>query len=401
MSEQLGAAAAQVPFEQTQADDQQQAELFASLADVRAPEQGDSARGAVYDTLVNSTLGRKIAVGGAVLGLTGVFGSEVAVAADAPVTVTSTTLTVETGHASLSAQSVAQKQVTIGEDVHAKGKINMSKCHWTKGGFTNSMRLANGKVVYYHDSVPGKLCADKSSPTGEVKVAGGKTGRKCNNPATDNRQAPGPMVKGEVLNVASLNMNVKLHAVAEVTAKEVCGTATGKGEVLQRLNLKAYLRRRTAGKNHIGLVLKDKAIAKASANIDCKNTTSTTVTNTTPPPPPPPPGAKLNHPPTITINNAPQHAFVNGQLEDCVTTFDPDGDALLTQVTAQRGTVSATRKDPANPNIVCVTYTAPGTAGPETITWTTQDNKDAAGNPDNVVDATAATPAFPIVSDQF
>lgn len=117
--------------------------------------------------------------------------------------------------------------------------------------------------------------------------------------------------------------------------------------------------------------------------------------------PPPPPVVRVNHPPTITINNPPQHTFTNGQIENCVTTFDPDGDSLLTKAAAGQGTVSAPRQDPTNPNITCVTYTAPGFAGSDQITWTTQDNKDANGNPDNVVDATASTPPITIVSVPF
>lgn len=409
MSEQLTALAASAPPERIIEDEQRQAEMLASLADVAAPDRGEPARSAMYDTFVNSRIGRRVAVGSTVLGVSGVGAPAVAMGStESPAPGVTTSVTIRTSSASLSAKGVAEKNITIGEDVRLKGKINWKKCHWTKGAFKNSMRLANGKIVYYHDPVKARLCRSKASPTGYVKVAGGSTGRKCFNPAADRGPVPGPMVKGEVLNVSKLNMRAKLHAIAEVIVAKECGIARGKGEVIQHINLKSHLRLRGSAQSQRSLVLRDKAVAEAEASVSCKDTT-TTVTIITPPTTPetcitnpalcPPP--KVNNQPTIEANNPAHDVHVNGQVENCATTFDADGDQLLTRATAQRGTVSNIyRKDPNNPNILCVRYTAPGTVGNDTLIWTTQDNKNASGAPDNVVDDSVAL-TFPVVKDEF
>jgi hypothetical protein len=98
-----------------------------------------------------------------------------------------------------------------------------------------------------------------------------------------------------------------------------------------------------------------------------------------PPPPPPPP---VNQPPQVSIGQI-QHVFVNGQVQICANFSDPDGDVLQVSWSASRGTVSSGRE--------CVTYTAPGTEGADTVTVTVSDGRESR----------SASTTFNIVKDDF
>ncbi|HLG91255.1 MAG TPA: hypothetical protein VI336_03820, partial [Candidatus Saccharimonadales bacterium] len=96
-----------------------------------------------------------------------------------------------------------------------------------------------------------------------------------------------------------------------------------------------------------------------------------------------------NRPPTISINNLPAHVFENGQVQICVTVFDPDpGDNLLVTFSVSAGTISAPSQ---SGSVRCATFTAP--AGEQTVTFTA-----------TVTDGTASATTsgqIPIKKDDF
>ena len=92
---------------------------------------------------------------------------------------------------------------------------------------------------------------------------------------------------------------------------------------------------------------------------------------------------KQNRPPQVQIVNGPAHVFTNGQVQICANFSDPDGDQLQVSWSASRGTVSNGRD--------CVTYTAPGTEGNDTVTVTVSDG----------LHSVQASVTFPVVKDTF
>lgn len=347
----------------------------------------------LHDVFFRSRLGRKATALGLVAGLAAPAGvSTEAVAADD--TGFQTTTTVEVHNASESASAVAEKRIIIGEDVRLKKGTNMKRCHWTKGAFTNSVRLATGRLKYYRDSQRGYLCANKNSPTGYVKVKGGETGRPCFNPARDH--APRPRPNEKVVNVRRLNVSFVLRAVAEANAEAVCtgANASGhaRGEVTQRFNLKNYLKMRGSSQAGIYLKLEDKAKAKAIANAHCDSTT--TITNQ-PNVPPPPPTRQQNRPPTVEILNVPAHVIDTDQQQICATESDPDGDNLSARWTAQLGNVSAPYHPNGNLDETCTTYTPPNvptnSTERETVTVSVSDGQFTA----------SASGSFDVVDDNI
>src|SRR3989344_9587972 len=100
-------------------------------------------------------------------------------------TITSTSVKPSIKGASASASAVKNGSIMILADVMlVKGTEESSpRCFWTRGGFKNSGTGAEG-LNYFYDPVPGKLCPNRNSPTGWVKVAGGTSGREGYNPAT-------------------------------------------------------------------------------------------------------------------------------------------------------------------------------------------------------------------------
>jgi hypothetical protein len=272
---------------------------------------------------------RRLAIGASALAMSGGFTEGAATAfatgeAGPPagnMVSSTTTTTIRTSEGAADARDVAKKKMYILEDVRLRGKVHMDQCHWTKGGFINSGRDANGKIRYYFDPKRAKLCRDSASPTGFVKVAGGTTGRNCRNVATDHKKAPGPLLKGKVEILRNLNVRVKLRSVAAVAVRESCGTATAKASVYQRINLKSFLRKTGNGQVHSILHLQDRAVTKATAHVKCNETdTTTTTTTTTPTPTPTPTPGPNKQPPSVSLNQktpAYEGAFVNDQQEFC------------------------------------------------------------------------------------
>lgn len=221
--------------------------------------------------------------------------------------------------AQASERSVATKRIIFGEDEHIKPDRpeTAANCSWTKPGqtWTNSVRMANGKLYYYPEKVRAELCRDNNSPTGFIKVAGGKTGRDCGNAARPPEVTP-PRVKAEIINLLKLNTTFTLVATAKAEAAANCegasASAGASASVRQRLNLRHFLRESGAVKSHLSLRLTDKAVAKARAKAQCESTTVTTTT----PQQPTQPGV-----PGISIQ------------KDFVESFNPDGSVFSTVAT--------------------------------------------------------------------
>jgi hypothetical protein len=306
---------------------------------------------------------RRIAAGASALAMVGAAEGPAAYATEytdtppAPAQpTTKTTTTMRTSEGTVSAKDVATKKVYLLEDVKLRGTVHMDQCHWTKGGFTNSGRDANGKIRYYHDNIPAKLCRSEASPTGFVKVAGGTTGRNCRNPATEKR-APAPVIQGEVKILRSLNMKIKLKALSKVALIKECGYAKAEASVYQTINLKSWLRKKGNGEIRSVLALEDKATTKAEAKLKCVDTTTTTETTTTTPNQPTP--KPENMPPTVSIENKPiKHDIDTDQLQICAMESDPDGDVLDDHWSAEQGNVSSSyHPDPQQYGKICVMYT--------------------------------------------
>jgi hypothetical protein len=286
-------------------------------------------------------------------------------------------------HAKKNAFEVATKNIIVGEDVRLKKGVNLNNCHWTKGAFTNSMRLPNGRLKYYRDDKRGYLCRSSTSPTGWVKVKGGETGRVCYNPAKDKPIAES---KSEILNVRSLSTSFVLKITVNPTAEAICpgATATGsvRGEISQRFNLRNYLRKSGTSQSKLIFKLRDQAILKAEAEASC----SSVVIPFVPPNTPPPQTINPNRPPSVTVINKPEHVIDTDQQQLCATKFDPDGDKLGEQFTAALGNVSAPYYPDitTQPNKVCTIYTPPdlppGTTAQETVSVTVSDGSLTAGD---------------------
>lgn len=185
------------------------------------------------------------------------------------------------------AHAVAKKHIVIGEDVNIKvDKKHKNDCMWTKDGqdWTNSVRLANGKLYKYNEDVAAKLCRNDNSPTGWVKVAGGETGKPCMNPAIPPAQTHHPVHEDvKVKNIEDLDTKFTLKVKAWVKGHVVCpgveGWGNAKAVVKQKFSFRQYLKMSGAGQSHVNFELEDKAKAKVALELGCTSTE-------TPPPPP-------------------------------------------------------------------------------------------------------------------
>lgn len=289
-------------------------------------------------------------------------------------------------HAEERAVDVATKRIVIGEDVRLKG-TNWKDCFWTKGAFTNSMRLANGKLFYYRDDKRGKLCRNPNSPTGWVKVAGGETGRKCINPAKPKAIPEKPV---EVINVSKLNKSFTMRARAKANAKADCPGANASGgalaEIRQRFNLKRFLRMSGRGQARFSFRLYERAVTKAEARAECSSTEIITQQPLQPiivkpeqPQQPPPQVEKPNQAPTGFLPD--QHErIVNTTAPHCVDQVsDPDGDPVSVDFifTNTRGQVTGQEVDDifTQPGGAICQRWRPNEVGENTLTVVLADNR--------------------------
>jgi hypothetical protein len=224
------------------------------------------------------------------------------------------------------ASDLATGKVTVLSDMLLKKgvKVNSKNCFWTKKGqvWYNGGYGANG-TQYVKETVSGKLCKSKHSPTGLVKVAGGHTGRRCFNAAKVGK-APGPVVTGRVIWVRSL-MKVKVTIKASVSVTAIghdqvtgqeCGRATARASSSLRVRLSSYLK--VKGRMNNAAVrfyarIQSKASAKASASVDCGSIIIVVHVPSSPEQPPVPPttppakdGTQTPAPPTTAPGPNPQ-----------------------------------------------------------------------------------------------
>ena len=213
-----------------------------------------------------------------------------------------------------SASDVASGKITVLADNPVKGFVDIKSkaCEDTKGPWTNSFKDANGKIVWYMEKVPGRLCPSKASPTGWVKVGGGKTGRNCKNPAKLGK-APGPVVKGPVIFIKSF-VNAKVHLDAKATVSVTCevisgtarakATATATARARVTISLRAFIKSKGNAAYGNSFQAIASANAKAAAQTEC---------SASPPAPPPVPGPPTTPPckencggsPPCTVNCSP------------------------------------------------------------------------------------------------
>ncbi|MEX2006883.1 MAG: hypothetical protein WD877_01815, partial [Candidatus Saccharimonadales bacterium] len=234
-----------------------------------------------------------------------------------------------------SASALATGKVTILADVLAKAgaKVKSPACFWTKGGFWNSGRGADGRLWSFWDPVPGKLCPAKG---GYVKVAGGTTGRACFNPARVSRPLF-PVVKGKVVMVRSFaSVRIILNAVAKVSLTDTCGSASASGTAQAVIRLRAWIRAKSRSGVQASILGRAVASAKAtaSAQLTCVPPGTTTVTTTTTTTP------AVNRPPTGQLA-LPKHLFTDRTHFICVDNVsDPDGNPVTVSFQVSAGTLS-------------------------------------------------------------
>lgn len=215
---------------------------------------------------------------------------------------------------------------TILEDVRMSYKgTNYKKCKWVKGGW-NSGRGVDGQLYYFWDPVRAYICRSRKSPTGWIKVKGGKTGRKCGNPWKP-KGKPKRVVKNVTLvrSFSKFKINVSATASAKVSGRcpstDVSGEATATSNVSVVINMTMLIRAKGSSSALRVIVeqeLKGQGIAEAKANLKLTCISA-----------PPPPGEDV--PPQISCVY-PAHVFTGGNVMIWCEAFDPDGDAVSINV---------------------------------------------------------------------
>jgi|GEM_PF-3354066 hypothetical protein len=294
--------------------------------------------------------------------------------------VTVTNVTAVVGGKSVSAQSVASGEVIFGVEMHIKGvKVNRKNCFWTKPGqkWGNGYKTGNG-VVYEPETTPAQLCHSKKSPTGLIKVAGGKTGRKCFNFA---KLGEVPAVTVVIVN--SFKVTIPLLAEVSVEVHDTCGSASAHAMAKATISLSKFIRVRGA----VSASVFEKAIVNLStavqANINCgpvvtttttqpgttvtqpgttvtqpgtTQTTSTTTTTTTTP----------AQPPSVSNVTSPEEVYANGETYPniCVDAFGKNGNSLTVVFSANFGSFpsSTFTFTSSGYDRICTTYKAPNDA---------------------------------------
>lgn len=186
-----------------------------------------------------------------------------------------------------SGQSESQDNasVTVLADVMIRGKVDRRSCKWVTGGW-NSGKDANGKLHFFWDGKRAKVCRNKKSPTGWVKVKGGITGRNCSNPWRFSKP------KVVVNNVVMIRkwIKVTVSATASVRVEGICGFAEASATASATVKARTYVQGKNAAEATAYATAKAQAVAKASASLNC-----------TPPPPPPPTCEETHTCPTSVV----------------------------------------------------------------------------------------------------
>ncbi len=175
----------------------------------------------------------------------------------------------------------------------SKASVNHKRCVWTKPGqrWTNS---ATG-VGFYPEKTRAKLCKSSQSSTGWVKVAGGRTGSPCYNPAIPPKKKQPKLKWKKVLDVKSLqdfSFVVKAKAFASINLQAMINCPSGSfaiglratagsrawghykvsidSDVLLRSGGKVNGRVRTVIRHSLALQMAARAAAKASGQVTYK-----------------------------------------------------------------------------------------------------------------------------------
>jgi len=244
--------------------------------------------------------------------------------------VTVTNVTAAVAGKTVSANDMASAKVTILADDTVRGgikvvQVHSTKCHLAKT-FYNSGEDVSGHRFWFIDH-NGVLCPSKASPTGWVKVSGGKTGRHCMNPAKEG-PPPGKVIKGTVLLVKSfVNYSVHLRAAVAVEVHDTCGSAQASALATGTMSLSAFVR----AKGDVDSGVFGSAImslsTSASAKISCSPPTTVTTTTpgtTTTTPTPPPTTTTVTTTTTTTTTPPPcTPAADRNQYNNCVSPCPP------------------------------------------------------------------------------
>ena len=211
------------------------------------------------------------------------------------------TQTIRIGQATFAGSEFTSGQVTVLSDMNLRVgvKINSKRCFWTKKGqvWWNGGYTANGKAFEKEDT-PALLCKSPKSKTGLVKVAGGKTGRKCFNEAKVGMLPPGKVAKGRVIWVSSytkVSMHLKAHEKFHIWAD--CGEAWGEASASISLRLSVAMRAKGAAVVRFFADVRAKAWVDAKADIKCVPLPPGPPAPQPPPSPQPPPQPQPPPPP--------------------------------------------------------------------------------------------------------
>lgn len=165
-------------------------------------------------------------------------------------------------------------QGEILEEVRLPGTQQQSpRCKDNVDGW-NGYKNAAGQLVWTWDT-DMEVCPNKNSPTGWVKVGGGRTGRDCDNPVSF-KKPPGRIVKvfTVVKNLSKFRKAVNAKAFAKVTGScpntNISGEAIASGLVHVVIDRRMVVKAKGSSKRLKVLLreaLKAKGVAKATAKL--------------------------------------------------------------------------------------------------------------------------------------
>lgn len=186
--------------------------------------------------------------------------------------------------------------VVLADEKIGGAEVNSPKCFWGDG--LNSGETATGEIFWFYDTHM-KMCPDKKSSTGWVKVAGGMTGRDCENEVKPNAQ-PLPEEPKIIILPSFGKYKVKATAHALEKVHSSCGVA----EATATAHGMAYGMTKIQAQSNAKVVASAKAQAAAYAEARVALVCSPSVA--TPEAPKPPAG--------ISCGNGEIREVKNGQI---------------------------------------------------------------------------------------
>ncbi|HVX58389.1 MAG TPA: hypothetical protein VG964_01495, partial [Candidatus Saccharimonadales bacterium] len=308
-----------------------------------------------------------------------------------------------------SASALVSGKITILADDTVKGgrkvvQLHSKGCHFYRT-FKNSGMDANGHRFWFIDH-NGTLCPSKASPTGLVKVSGGKTGRPCMNPAAP-MSSPYKVITGTVILVKSFaHFNVPIRASVSVYVQDSCGHAGASVLGSATISLTSFAKAK--GNVSIGIFGQTVFNLKESvaANIVCGPTQTITTTTTTSAPPTTTTQTittttTTSAPPTCKVQSveAPEEVYNDGETRPIraqVTAANGHSITLTFTVPTHYGTFYSPTVGPftsSGSDQKSATYTAPkdDTSAGKTETVTVSCHDNTTGQ-----DGTPNSASFPI-----